>query len=96
MTAQKRKVTREPLLNTVARKLGHAAGTLTKATHEITEKVAALPETVSTRVRGVATTAAPSERSRTRAARPSRKSGVAVNKNRKSPKGKSFRRRPAA
>jgi len=37
MTAKKRSGKQEPLLNTVARKLGHAAGTLTKATHKLTE-----------------------------------------------------------
>lgn len=96
MTGRKRKATREPLLNTVARKLGYAAGTLTRATHEITENLAALPETVSTRVRGAAAVAAPSERSRTGAARPSRKTRAAVNKNRKSPNRKSSRGRPVA
>lgn len=96
MTARERKATGEPLLSTVARKLGYAAGTLTKATHEITENLAALPETVSTRVREAATSAAPSGRLRTRATRPSRKSRAAVNRNRKSPKRKSTRRRPGA
>lgn len=50
MAAKKRRVKQEPLLNTVARKLGHAAGALTKATHEFTENLSALPENLSTKV----------------------------------------------
>jgi hypothetical protein len=53
MAAKKRKraVTQEPLLNTVARKLGHAAGTITNMTHEIADNVSAMPETVAAKVR---------------------------------------------
>jgi hypothetical protein len=84
MTARKRKATREPLLNTVARKLGHAAGTLTKATQELTESLAAFPETVSTSVREAASAAAPAKRSRVGSVRTHRrKSGAAVNKKRR-------------
>ncbi len=43
MRAKKQTGNSEPLLTTVARKLGHAAGTLTKATHELTSGVSALP-----------------------------------------------------
>jgi hypothetical protein len=97
MTARKRKATREPLLNTVARKLGHAAGTLTRATHELTENLAALPGTASARVHKAASAAAPAERSRTRAARTHRMKGrVAGAKKRKSLRDVSSRRRPAA
>jgi hypothetical protein len=97
MTARKRKATREPLLNTVARKLGHAAGTLTRATQELTESLAALPETVSTSVREAASAATPPEPSRLRAARTHRrKGGAAVNKKRKSLTDKPSRRRAAA
>jgi len=97
MTARKRKATPEPLLNTVARKLGHAAGTLTRATQELTVNFAALPETVSTRMRKAASAAASEKHSRARAARTHRrKGGTAVSKKRKSPAGKPSRRRSAA
>jgi hypothetical protein len=97
MKARKRKATPEPLLNTVARKLGRAAGTLTKATQELTESLAAFPETATAKVRDAAGISAPPERSRTRAARTHRmKSGATVNKKRRSLMGKSSRRRPAA
>lgn len=97
MAARKRNATRSPLLNTVARKLGHAAGTLTKATHELTESLAALPETVGTRMRQAASAAPRAERARARAARTHRMKGrAAVSKKRKSPQDKPSRRRPAA
>jgi hypothetical protein len=97
MKARKRKATREPLLNTVARKLGHAAGTLTKATQELTESFAAFPETATAKVREATGISAPRERLRTRAGRTHRmKSGVTVNKQRKPLMGKSSRRKPAA
>jgi hypothetical protein len=54
MAAKKRSVKQEPLLNTVARKLGHAAGRLTKVTQRLTENLSALPETVTTQVREAA------------------------------------------
>jgi hypothetical protein len=97
MTARKRKATREPLLNTVARKLGHAAGTLTKATQELTESLVALPETVSTSVREAANATAHPKRSRVGSVRTRRrKGGAAVNKKRRSPGDKPSRRRAAA
>jgi hypothetical protein len=54
MAARKRTVMQEPLLNTVARKLGHAAGTLTKVTQELADNVSAVPETVAAKVREAA------------------------------------------
>jgi hypothetical protein len=98
MTARKRKATREPLLSTVARKLGHAAGTITKATQELTENLAALPKTVTTRVRGSASAAVPARRSRSRTARGSqiKEGAAAVNRKRKAPKGKTSRHGRAA
>jgi hypothetical protein len=54
MTDKKRSLKHEPLLNNVARTLGHAAGTLTKVTNELTENLSALPETVSQKVREAA------------------------------------------
>jgi hypothetical protein len=96
MTARKRKTTQEPLLSNVARKLGHAAGTLTKATQELSENLAALSGTVSARVREAATAAAPAARPQVRAARTHRMKGRnAVSKNRKLA-DKSPRRRRAA
>jgi len=59
MTARKRKASGEPLLNTVARKLGHAAGTFAKATQELTENLSAIPENVTAKVRESARVGAP-------------------------------------
>jgi len=73
MTAKKRSGKQEPLLNTVARKLGHAAGTLTKATHKLTENLSALPETVATRVRKASVVATPVGRSQPQTGRPRKK-----------------------
>jgi len=53
MTAERRPV-KEPLLNTVARKLGYAAGTLSNVAQGLTENISTLPETVSTKMRQVA------------------------------------------
>ena len=55
MTAKKLGEKQEPFLNTVARRLGHAAGTLTNVAQELTENLAALPEAVSTKMRQTAT-----------------------------------------
>jgi hypothetical protein len=66
MPAKKRSVKQEPLLNTVARKLGHAAGRITNLTQELTENLSALPETVTTKVREAAKIGTPTERSRIR------------------------------
>ena len=54
MAAKKRTVTKTPFLSAVARKLGHAAGTLTKVTQELADNVSAVPETVAAKVRRVA------------------------------------------
>lgn len=51
MKSKKRPVKPEPLLNTVARKLGRVAGTLTKVTHELAENLSALPESVMAKAR---------------------------------------------
>jgi hypothetical protein len=50
MTAKRRSPEQEPILNTLARKLGHAAGTLTKAAQDLTETLPALAGS-ATRVR---------------------------------------------
>jgi hypothetical protein len=51
MAAKRHALTQEPLLSTVARKLGHAAGTITNMTHELADNVSAMPETVAAKVR---------------------------------------------
>ncbi len=99
MPAKKQSKKQEPLLNAVARKLGHAAGKLTKATQELTENLSALPETVTTRLREA--NVVPAELTRSRAqltkkrirnARRVRRAKVAaVGEIRRSPKDKSPR-----
>jgi hypothetical protein len=80
--AAKRRPTQEPLLNTVARKLGHAAGTLTRTTHELTD-------TLTTKMHQAATVGTPKKRSR----RPHKAKAI-VGKARPKPlKNKSPRRR---
>jgi hypothetical protein len=64
MATKKRAVKQQPLLNTVARKLGHAAGKLTKVTRELTENLSALPEGVTTKVRKVVSIDTPANSSR--------------------------------
>jgi hypothetical protein len=92
----------EPLLNTVARKLGHAAGTLTKVTQELTENLSALPENVATKVREATDIGAPADRSRIRTRHPKKRIRRATRsliatrtarvKMRKSPSDKSARK----
>jgi hypothetical protein len=48
MTPKKQPVKKEPFLNAVARKLGHAAGTLTHVAQGLTETLSALPNDAST------------------------------------------------
>jgi hypothetical protein len=61
MTADKRRAA-EPFLNTVARKLGHAAGTLTNVAQELTQNLSTLPDAVSTKVREAARANKPTRR----------------------------------
>jgi hypothetical protein len=70
MAAKKQHVKQEPLLNTVARKLGQAAGTLTKVTQELTENLSTLPESVATKIRKAANSGTPGKRSRVHPRRP--------------------------
>jgi hypothetical protein len=103
MTTRKRKATGEPLLNTVARKLGHAAGTFAKATQELTENLSAIRESVTSehvtaKVRESARAGAPLGRFRARTRHPKKKTrritrmrAAAGSKSRKLPKGKSPR-----
>ncbi len=74
MAAKKRLGTQEPLLNTAARKLGHAAGSLTKATHQFTENLSGLVETVESKVRDAANMGSPRERSKSHARSPKKRS----------------------
>jgi hypothetical protein len=62
MAPNKRPVKQEPLLNTVARTLGRAAGKVTKATHELAEGLSTLPGTVSTKLHGTADAGTPAKR----------------------------------
>jgi hypothetical protein len=101
MAAKKSTARKETLLTTVARKLGHAAGTLTKATQELTENLSAIPENVATGVRESANVGAPVGRSRARTQHPRKKirrvtrtQPAARTKSKKVPKSKSPRSGP--
>jgi hypothetical protein len=109
MTVPKRKAMHEPLLNTVARKLGHAAGTVAKATQELTENLSAIPENVTAELRESARIGAAAGRSRARTRRPKTKNrnkkrnrrttrtlAAASSRSQKLPKSKSPRSRPKA
>ncbi len=52
--AKKERRESEPLLNAVARKLGHAAGTFSKATQEFAEAISGMPVAVTAKVRDAA------------------------------------------
>jgi hypothetical protein len=54
MAVKKRRLREEPFLNTVARKLGSAAGTLTRASKDLAGSLSALPEKVTAKVEEVA------------------------------------------
>jgi hypothetical protein len=56
MMPKKQSVSEEPFLNTVARTLGHAAGTITNVAHGLTENLSALPKAASSKVRTAAGT----------------------------------------
>ncbi len=92
MPARKQPKKQEPLLNTVARKLGHAAGTLTKATHELTQNLAVLPETLTTKLRGAAELEAPAGRRRSHPRHPAKKTIGKAGRARKSRMKKPSRR----
>jgi hypothetical protein len=51
MKARNKHSESEPLLNAVARKLGHAAGTVSKMTHELTETLSGVPEAVTAKIK---------------------------------------------
>jgi hypothetical protein len=79
MAPKKKSVKQEPFLNSMARKLGHAAGTLTKVTHDLTDNVTTLTESVATKVQEV-TSASGAERTpaRTKPAKQTRKRAHSV------------------
>jgi hypothetical protein len=56
MAPKKPPVAQDSFLNTVARTLGHAAGTLTKITQGVTDNVSTLPQNIVTRVNKVVNT----------------------------------------
>lgn len=66
MPAHKRSA-KEPLLNTFARTLGYAAGTLTSVAQEWTENLATLPKTVSGKRRARPTASGRPKKKATRA-----------------------------
>jgi hypothetical protein len=66
MAIKKALTKQEPLLSTVARKLGQAAGTLTKVTQEFTENLSDLPNAVTAKMQEIANAATFAEHSRTR------------------------------
>ncbi len=101
MNAKRRSVKQEPILNTVARKLGHAAGTLTKVTQQLKENLSALPENVTAKAREAAKMGEPADRSRVpvrhaHARGRTAKVAAGFGKKRKLPKDKPPRRRPEA
>jgi hypothetical protein len=65
MATKKKTAKTEPLLNTVARKLGHAAGKLARATHHLTDNLSETRTTTASEP-AVADTGTPSKRPRTR------------------------------
>jgi hypothetical protein len=101
MAAKKQSAKQEPFLNTVARKLGQAAGTLTKVTQELTDNLSTFPESVATKMRDAAKSSTPGKRPRVRtrhsrkkvrrAARTLKKKGAATAEKRKLPTEKSTR-----
>jgi len=57
MTPKKQVVkNEEPFLNTVARKIGYAAGALTNVAQGLTDNISALPQAAATKVRSTART----------------------------------------
>lgn len=53
MAPKKQLVKQPPFLKSMARKLGHAAGALTKATHDFADNVSTLTESAVTKVQEV-------------------------------------------
>jgi hypothetical protein len=62
VAVKKRKSREELFLNAVARKLGNAAGKLTRASKDLAESISALPEKATARVKKVADAEIPAKR----------------------------------
>lgn len=62
MAVKKRLLREEPFLNAVARKLGSAAGTLTRASKDLAENLSGLPGKVTAKVKEVADSEMPAKR----------------------------------
>ena len=90
MTAKKGRRESEPLLNAVARKLGHAAGTFTKATQEFAESFSAMPGAVTAKVRDAALFGASTDAA---GSRPRAKKSSTAGRNRRVKKAASARKR---
>jgi hypothetical protein len=73
MATKKASAKQEPLLNSVARKLGHAAGALSKATHELTGNLAELPGTITAKMQQIANAPTSAQHPRTPARRPTKR-----------------------
>jgi hypothetical protein len=76
MATKKAPAKQEPLLNAVARTLGHAAGTLSKATQDFAENLSTLPATVTTRVQQMSNKDTKRSHTGARAASEKRSSGA--------------------
>ncbi len=95
MTAEKKRVKKErrqsePLLNAVARKLGHAAGTFSKATQGFAEAFSAMPVAVTAKVRDAALFGASTDAT---GSDPRAKKSSTHGRNRRVKKGPSARKR---
>jgi hypothetical protein len=66
MATKKASAKQEPLLNTVARTLGHAAGALTKVTQDFRENLSELPDAVTAKMQQIANAATLTRPSQTR------------------------------
>jgi hypothetical protein len=79
MAPKKKLVKQQPFLNSMARKLGHAAGTITKATHDFADNVSTLTGSVATKMQEVSSAAA-SDQTKTpiRSARKTKKQAGSV------------------
>lgn len=89
---------REPLLSTVARKIGRAAGTVSKMTQDLTETFSALPRAVTAKMHDAANADGSTKRRRShgrakKGASTSRKRNVKKNLNKPSPAARKLRGR---
>jgi hypothetical protein len=95
MAAKRKPVKHEPFLISVARTLGHAAGTLTNVTQELRENLSTLPEGVAKKMRAAAPIRTTAKRARVRTRRRagshtqhSRKTSRPATRGQKTPKTK--------